>query len=93
MLIYKSRYEYETLEKHFTCSKKNIIHKRLPRKLKKSINNFILNGNNSELYRSKDYKLNLKMWYLGWFINPDLNSFKIKKITENKNNWNWHEKG
>lgn len=85
----KNKFEYSTLEKHFCAPKTKIIHKRLPRKFKKTLNKFILESDNFELYRSKEYDLNTKMWYLMWFINPDYNRFLIKEICKNKNNWKW----
>ena len=89
LIIRKERFEYETLEKHFSSPKIINVYKRLPRKFKKRINKFIFNDNKFELVRAKDYELNKKMWYLGWFLNPDYNRFLIKEICKNKNNWKW----
>lgn len=75
----KSKFDYEILEKHFTLPKVKYVHKKLPRKLKKKLNKFIVN--------EKD--LNIKMWYLGWFINPDYNRFIIKEICKNPNSSKW----
>lgn len=88
----KKKYEYETLEKHFTKSKVSYIHKKLPRKFKKKLNHFIADGDKFELTRSKDYDLNVKMWYLRWFINPDYNTFLIKETCKNENSGNWLKK-
>jgi hypothetical protein len=86
----KEKFKYDTLEKHFCAPKIKVVHKRLPRKFKKKLNKFILEGNKFELLRAKNYDLNTKMWYLGWFINPDYNRFLIKEICKNKNNWKWN---
>ncbi len=83
-------FDYETLDKHFTSPKNKVKYKRLPRKYKKKLNRFILEGNNLNLLRAKYYDLNTKMWYLRWFINPDYNRFLIKKTCENKNSGNWN---
>ena len=85
----KERFKYETLEKHFTAPKNRISYKRLSRKFKKKINKFILEGE-YELRRAKDYELNVKMWYLRWYLNPDYNRFLIKEICKDKNNSKWY---
>ena len=87
--IIKERFEYSTLEKHFSLPKTKVIHKRLSRKFKKKLNKFIFEGDKFELTRAKDYELSLKIWYLNWFINPDYNRFIIKEICKNKNSWKW----
>jgi len=81
----KEKYDYFELEKHFIESKTKCNNKRLPRKLKKNINKFIVMYH---LYSDKK-DLDTTMWYLRWFINPDYNRFIIKKTCENKNSGKW----
>jgi hypothetical protein len=69
-------YDYETLEKHFTDPKVKRVHKRLPRKLKKRINQFIAEWWIFAAWAEPN--LSIRMWYLGWFMNPDYNRFLIK---------------
>lgn len=89
-MIKKQKFKYENLEKHFTSPKKKIFYKKLPRKLKKQINKFISENDNTQIQQAKNYELNIKMWYLRWYLNPDYNRFLIKEICKNKNNWKWY---
>lgn len=81
---------YYDLDKSFTKPKVKYLHKKLPRKLKKKINKIIIDKSLFTILDEKD--LNVKMWYLNWFINPDYNRFLIKKTCENPNSGKWLKK-
>lgn len=74
----ESKYDYNDLERHFKEPKilsSFYNFKRLPRKLKKRIKGYFW-------ISQTDKDINVILWYLLEFNNPDYKRFLIKKICE-----------
>lgn len=73
--ITEGRYKYEDLEKHFTRRKAPMSpfygDVRIPRKLKKK-------AKARCFPHWEGLRNGQRLWYYGWFVNPDYRSYLIK---------------